>query len=37
MDFEGPIAYNVIADLEEIVAFVASDNPKAALRLEKSF
>jgi toxin ParE1/3/4 len=35
MDFQVLITDNAIADLKEIVAFVAADNPEAALRLGK--
>jgi plasmid stabilization system protein ParE len=33
MDFKVLIADSAIADLKEIVAFVAEDNPEAAIRL----
>ena len=33
MDFKGLITDNAVADLREIVAFVAYDDPAAALRL----
>jgi len=37
MDFKGLIADSAIADLKEIVEFVAEDNPQAASRLGKNF
>ena len=37
MDFKVLIADSAIADLQEIVEFVAEGNPQAAIRLGKNF